>query len=267
MDHKINKKTLDLIYQRYNKRELVDPDPLLFLYNYKKPEDREVIGLVAATLAYGRVAQILKSVKIVLQFMGANPHKFLLETQEKDIIHGLKGFKHRFTTDEEMSYFLIGLKNIISGHGTMQNLFYKSSTPKDENVLSALSIFVKKIKEAGGIKKSSLLSDPDMGSACKRLNLYLRWMIRNDVVDPGGWNKIPAANLIIPLDTHMYHFGKCYGFTKRNSADMKTAVEITNGFKNLEPSDPTKYDFAITRFGIRNDMCWENLEQHLAEKK
>ncbi|MCX6112116.1 MAG: TIGR02757 family protein [Proteobacteria bacterium] len=263
MNNQINKKILDLIYTKYNRRELVDPDPLIFLYNYKNPEDRELVGLIASSLAYGRVAQILKSVNIILKFLGPSPHQFLIDTSKKDISLGLKGFKHRFTTDEEMSGFLTGIKEIISEYKTLQNLFYESSRPQDENILSALSKFVQKIKSAGKIKKSSLLSDPEMGSACKRLNLYLRWMVRYDVVDPGGWNKISTEKLIVPLDTHMYYFGKCYGMTKRNNADMKTAVEITNGFKKFEPTDPTKYDFAITRFGIRSDMCWDNLEQHL----
>ncbi|MEI6092791.1 MAG: TIGR02757 family protein [bacterium] len=260
MNNKINKKTMDTIYERYNRRELVNPDPLVFLYNYSNPEDRELVGIIAATLAYGRVAQILKSVNIILKFLGTTPHKSLLETSKKDISDGLKGFKHRFTTDEEMIGFLSGIKNVLTEYGTLQNLFYESSHTQDKNILPALSKFVQKIKQAGGIKRSSLLSDPEMNSACKRLNLYLRWMIRNDVVDPGGWKKISAEKLIVPLDTHMYHFGKCYGLTKRNNADMKTAIEITNGLKIFEPNDPTKYDFAITRFGIRSDMCWENLD-------
>ena len=265
MDNKINKGTLDLIYSKYNRRELVDPDPLVFLYNYKKPEDRELVGLVASSLAYGRVAQILKSVNIILKFLGPSPHQFIIDTPKKDIVAGIKGFKHRFTTDEEMSGFLIGIKESVSEYGTLQNLFYEFSSKQDENILPALSKFIQKIKASGNIKKSSLLSDPQMGSACKRLNLFLRWMVRHDVVDPGGWDRISTEKLIIPLDTHMYHFGKCYGLTKRNAADMKTAIEITNGFKKFDSMDPTKYDFSITRFGIRSDMCWDNLEQHLKE--
>jgi uncharacterized protein (TIGR02757 family) len=260
MDNKINKKTLDLIYQKYNKRELVDPDPLMFLYDYKRPEDREIVGLISATLAYGRVAQILKSIKAVLHPLGKNPHSYLLGTSKKEINAALKGFKHRFTTDEEMAGLLIGIKEIISKHGTLQDLFYDDMNPKDENILPALGSFVRQIKKAGSIKKSTLLSDPQMGSACKRLNLFLRWMVRSDIVDPGGWTKIPAGKLIVPLDTHMYRFGKCYGFTKRKAADMNTAIEITNGFRKFEPSDPVKYDFAITRFGIHPDMCWDDLE-------
>ena len=108
--------------------------------------------------------------------------------------------------------------------------------------------------------KSSLLPDPSRGSAVKRLNLYLRWMVRKDDVDPGGWEDVPASKLIVPLDTHMYHFGQCYGFTCRKSADLKTAIEITRGFRQLNPEDPVKYDFAITRFGIRNELCWDDLD-------
>jgi uncharacterized protein (TIGR02757 family) len=267
MDNKINKKTLDLIYKKYNRRELVDPDPLMFLYNYKRPEDREIAGLISATLAYGRVAQILKSIKVVLHPLGKSPHSYLLSTSKKEITTALKGFKHRFTTDEEMAGLLIGIKEIISKYGTLQNLFYEDMNPKDENILPALGSFVRQIKKAGSIKKSTLLSDPQMGSACKRLNLFLRWMVRSDAVDPGGWAKIPAGKLIVPLDTHMYRFGKCYDFTERKAADMKTAIDITKGFGRFEPSDPVKFDFAITRFGIHPDMCWDNLEDLLPPSK
>ena len=257
---KISAQKLERVYNEYNRRDLVDPDPLVFLYNYSDIKDREIVGLIAATLAYGRVAQILKSITKILDIMGKSPSTYLANSDENKIKKDIKGFKHRFTTDVEMAAMLIAIKKTVNKHGSLENLFLHSYKKEHESIIPALTYFVTELKKLGGIKKSSLLSDPTMESACKRLNLYLRWMIRTDKVDPGGWGKVPASKLIIPLDTHMFNFGKCYGFTQRKNAGLKTALEITAGFKKLAPQDPIKYDFAITRFGIRSDMCWQDLE-------
>jgi len=255
----ISKNKLEEIYKRYNKRGLVDPDPLVFLYNYNNVADMEIVGLIAATLAYGRVAQIIKDVAKVLKVLGPHPKEYLINMRDDEIKKSLRGFKHRFTTDEEMSSLLIAIKQTIKEHGSLEYLFIKELKDTDKNIVPALTHFIRALKKYAKVGKSSLLSDPEMGSACKRLNLFLRWMARCDAVDPGGWKKVHASKLIIPLDTHMYYFGKCYGFTKRNSADLKTAIEVTEAFKKFCPADPVKYDFAITRFGIRSDMCWEDL--------
>lgn len=257
---RISKQKLEKVYERYNKRELVNPDPLVFLYDYSDVRDREIVGLIASTLAYGRVAQILKSVEKVLKVMGASPSAYLADSSPFQIEKDLKGFKHRFTTDQEMSAMLVAIKKALKKYGSLETLFLKSYKKEHENVIQALSTFVSELKTLAGIKKSSLLSDPTMDSACKRLNLYLRWMVRNDKVDPGGWKNVSPSKLIIPLDTHMFKFGKCYGFTQRKNAGIKAALEITAGFREICPKDPTKYDFSITRFGIRSDMCWELLE-------
>ena len=258
--HKISAQKLEKVYERYNKRELVNPDPLVFLYDYPDIKDREIAGLIAATLAYGRVAQILKSVAKILDIMGKHPSTYIENSDENKIKKDLKGFKHRFTTDDEMAAMIIAIKKAVIKYGSLEKLFLHSYKKEHESIIPALTYFVTELKKLGLIKKSSLLSDPTMESACKRLNLYLRWMIRTDEVDPGGWEKIPPSKLIIPLDTHMFNFGKCYGFTQRKNAGLKTALEITTGFKEFAPKDPTKYDFAITRFGIRSDMCWQDLE-------
>jgi len=256
----ISKQKLEKVYKKYNKRELVNPDPLVFLYNYPDVKDREIAGLIAATLAYGRVAQILKNVSKVLNVMGSSPKTYLLNSAPGKIKKDLKGFKHRFTTDQEMSALLIAIKKALQKYGSLEALFLKSYKNEHKDILTGLSGFVAELKKLGGIKKSSLLSDPTMESACKRLNLYLRWMVRCDKVDPGGWKKIPTSKLIVPLDTHMFQFGKCYGFTQRKNAGIKAALEITGGFRKLSPQDPIKYDFAVTRFGIRSDMCWQLFE-------
>ena len=253
------KDRLEEIYIKYNKRELVDPDPLVFLYNYKNNLDKEIVGLTASALAYGRVAQILKSVKIVLDIMGKEPSKYIRDVEKQELIKTFKNFKHRFTDGKDMSLFLWGIKNVLIEYGSIENCFTKHHKNSEQNIIPALKFFSDEMQKLTGQKKNTLLPDANKNSACKRINLFLKWMVRKDDVDPGCWTKIAPDKLIIPLDTHMYKFGTCAGWTKRKSADMKTALEITEGFKKIAPNDPTKYDFAITRFGIRNDMYWKDL--------
>ena len=114
--------------------------------------------------------------------------------------------------------------------------------------------FVKRLNAFTSGKRKHVLACPDKGSACKRLNLFLRWMVREDNVDPGGWNQVPASMLIIPLDTHMHRIGHSFQLTSRKQADMRTALEITKAFREMSPQDPVRYDFSLTRLGIRNDM-------------
>ena len=263
MQKKISFEILERVYQQYNKRELVHPDPLEFLFAYKNIQDREIVGLVASSLAYGRVAQILKSVNIVLMPMEGSPADFILSHSKNDFEKIYSGFKHRFTTSEDLVNFLCGIKFVVSEYGSLENCMAMGLDPADETLSEALNLFVEKLKLPAKIKTSSLLPNPSLSSACKRLYLFLRWMIRSDEVDPGGWHGISAAKLIVPLDTHMFHFGTFYGFTSRKSADAAAAKEITAGFKSLCPDDPVKYDFALTRFGIRNDLNWGMLDELL----
>lgn len=253
------KDKLEEIYLKYNKRELVDPDPLVFVYDYKKKEDKELVGLIASSLAYGRVAQILKSVRIVLDVMGSSPSKYIKISDKEQFKKDFKDFKHRFTDGKEMASFLFGIKDIIDRYGSIENCFLKGHKSSDADISPALKFFSQEMRRSMGKGPNSLLPDAEKSSACKRVNLYLKWMVRKDDVDPGCWSKIDPSKLIIPLDTHMYHFGTCAGWTKRKNADMRTALEITQGFKEIAPKDPAKYDFAITRFGIRSDMCWKEL--------
>ncbi|MCJ7774009.1 MAG: DUF2400 domain-containing protein, partial [Desulfobacterales bacterium] len=115
------------------------------------------------------------------------------------------------------------------------------------------------------IKPGHLVAHPQKGSACKRMNLFLRWMVRQDAVDPGGWDDVSPSKLVIPLDTHMYRIGLRLGFTTRKQMDMHTAIEITKGFQKVIPDDPVKYDFSLTRFGIRNDMNFDEFVRFLNE--
>jgi uncharacterized protein (TIGR02757 family) len=248
------KQSLDALYRRYNRRAFVHPDPLEFLYRYMAPGDQEIVGLISATLAYGRVAQILTSIERVLAVMGGSPCAFLETTAPAALGRAFRGFKHRFTTGEEMAFLLTGVKRALRKHGSLETLFRDGMGGRDETVLPGLTLFVERLRGFAGGPCPSLLSSPADGSACKRLNLWLRWMVRKDAVDPGPWKSVSRTLLVVPLDTHLFRMAGRLGLTTRKQADLKTAVEVTRAFARLRPDDPVRYDFSLTRLGI-NPAC------------
>jgi len=243
---------LQELYEKYNDRKYVHPDPLEFLYNYEDIRDREIAGLIASLLAYGRVKQILKSVSLVLDFIG-EPFNYLNKATKREIYCDFKNFKHRFTTGDDISSLLYSTKELINEYGSLSNCFYCGVNEDDDSILPSLRMFIKKFGEKNNNNFNSLLSIPEGSSAFKRFNLYLRWMVRKDNIDPGGWENISASKLIIPLDVHMYRICCGLNFTDRKQADMKSALSITRCFKSFSPDDPVKFDFALTRLGMNKD--------------
>ena len=254
----ITREKLDRLYEMYNHRRYVHPDPLEFLYDYPDIRERELAGLIASSLAYGRVTQILKSVSSVLEKMTPSPRSFLLDSTPKSLLACFSGFRHRFTTGDEMAHMLLGAKQAIERHGSLYDCFLAGFNEQNDSVIPALSAFVNELTGTAAKGMNSLLPSPERGSACKRINLFLRWMVRKDRVDPGGWDKIPRSMLIIPLDTHMYHICTGLNMTCRKNADISTAVEITEAFRRIAPEDPVRYDFSLTRLGIRKDADLES---------
>jgi uncharacterized protein (TIGR02757 family) len=239
---------LEGIYEAYNRRELIHPDPLEFLWLYDDIADREIAGLVASGLAYGRVAQILKSTRKVLDALGPNPSRTLASISPEELAGSLEGFRHRFTTSLEMVSLLSSVSAIQSRWGLLGNLMGKLTAGRSYS--EALEALTGRILELAGLSKCSLLPRPGLGSACKRLHLFMRWMVRRDDVDPGGWESVPPSSLVVPMDVHMFRIARALGFTRRKTADGRAALEATEGFRRINPEDPVKYDFALTRMGI-----------------
>lgn len=237
---------LEAAYRKYNKREFVSHDPLVFLYDHPDKKEREIVGLIASSLAYGRVSQILRSVETVLAPLGKSPYDAVLKNDPEFFKGTYSGFRHRFTCNEDITGLILSIKRTLEQYGSLEALFY-DGFKKNCSMLEAQHNFTTSLNNGKG---SYLLPSPQKGSACKRLNLFLRWMVRKDEVDPGGWDKIPTSSLIIPLDTHMLRVSKELKLTSRKQGDLKTALEITAALKKIEPDDPVKYDFALTRPGI-----------------
>ena len=244
------------LYKDYNKRIYVSPDPLQFLYDYEVPADREIVGIIASSLAYGRVAQILKSVQKVLAVLGPSPSKYLKDVEQGEMEEKFKGFVHRFTNEYEIVSFLNCISGVLKRGGSLESLFMSNY---NGNTWTAAEAFSEELMACGGRDKMYLLPKPSKGSACKRLALFLRWMARCDEVDPGGWNKLTPDSLFVPLDTHMFNICSTLGLCTQKSANGRSAIEITEAFRVICPEDPVRYDFSLTRFGIRNDMTVQEL--------
>lgn len=247
------KERLDELYFKYNRREFVHPDPLEFLYDYDNLKDREIVALFASSLAYGRVEQILKTVRKILDKMGKSPFDYICSGDKKRFGQDFEGIVHRFATGEKIASLASGASRIISDKGSLENCFMGFLSPDAKDIQDALINFAAELRKSGIPDGDHLIPMPEKGGASKRLHLMLRWMARSDDVDPGGWSNLNKSLLIVPLDVHMHRISGLLGLTDKKQANLKSAMEITRAFAQIRPDDPVKYDFALTRLGIRKD--------------
>lgn len=258
------KQILDRHYRDFDFRGRLLKDPIEFPHRYKDPADIEVSAFIAASLAYGRIDLFKPVIGKILSVMGTRPAGFLSDFAPKRHSGLFNGISYRFNRTEDIVGFLYLLHVVIRDHGSMKGLFMDHYSKEDRNIRNALTgmvggllaadmtmIYGSDIKPGGLLQ---LLPSPAGGSACKRQNLFLRWMVRDRDIDFGLWNEIPANKLVIPLDTHIMKISRCLGLTKRGSADWKTAEEITDSLKRFDPEDPLKYDFALCHHGI-SGLC------------
>jgi len=257
VDESRMKTMLEKLYARYNHQRLIAPDPLQFVYHYSSRADMEIVAFLSAVLAYGRVQQIEKSLTNLFARMGNSPYDFVLNFDERAKAE-LKNFKHRFTTGDNISDLLTLLKIVLGRAGTIEAFFVQGCDSTDKNIIPALSkfcgsllrIYAETFSRQPDRGLRYLLADPADRSACKRLNLFLRWMVRDDDVDTGLWKSINKAKLIIPVDVHMARLCRILQLYNRKTVSIASAVEITGSFATIQPDDPVKYDFALSRIGI-----------------
>ncbi len=254
------KKTLDRYYREFDYSERLKHDPVEFPRRYADPDDVEVAGFIASCFAYGKVSLFRPVIEKILSLGGRHPGDYFRTISFKKDGKYIKRINYRFNTGQDVLCFLYMLKQALEEWGSLKNLFYYYYKPDHEDIRSALNGFMtfflnidtspvygRNIRPRG---LTQLLPVPEKGSACKRMNLFLRWMVRRRDVDMGIWNRISPSQLIIPLDIHISRISRCLGLTKRAAADWKTAREITEALKELDPGDPLKYDFALCHQGI-----------------
>lgn len=248
------RRQLEALYTRYNRSEFLASDPVQFVHRYRDAADRETAGILAACLALGRVSMILANVERALVPLGTRPALTLKRVSSVWLRKTYAGFRHRFISGVEMACFLSSLGRIQREYGSLNAAFLAVGKMDGQpTVLPALEAFLCLFEPGCG----RLLARPSAGSACKRINLYLRWMVRKDAIDAGVWQGVSRAKLVVPLDTHMFRLARNHGWTRRRSADMAAALEVTEALRAINPSDPLKYDFALTRPGILASLSAE----------
>lgn len=258
------KDTLDRFYEDFNFNERLQHDPIEIPHRYSDPADIEVAAFISACFAYGKVDLFKPVIENILKPGGKHPAEFILSFSLKKDSKYLKGISYRFNREKDILCLIYIMNIALRKHGTLKDLFYGYYKPGDDDIKNALAGFMdflsgidtspvygRNIRPAG---LKQLLPSPKTGSACKRLNLFLRWLVRNRDIDFGIWDRIPPAKLIIPLDTHIARISQCLGLTDRKSPDWKMAREISDSLKRLDPEDPLKYDFALCHQGI-SGLC------------
>ena len=238
-------------------------DPIRSAASYVSSEDREVAAWIGAAFAYGRVETILGSVDRILKPLGANPAAAIDNVPDfrRFAREELAGFRHRFHSAADAAALLYAIARVRAEAGSVRAFFEREYRPEERDVGPLLSRVVRRLLALDyrpAIGRRTLpddspvrffFPDPASGSACKRWNLYLRWMVRKDALDFGLWRGIPPSRLVIPTDTHVHRVARRLGLTRRNAADWKTAREITDRLARFDPEDPVRYDYALCRIG------------------
>jgi uncharacterized protein (TIGR02757 family) len=250
---------LERIYSGCATIRRLDRDPLAIVRRYKDPADREVAGLVCSTLAFGSVDLILRACELALKPLGNHPALRLDSMDDAELRTYWGAFQYRFCFPDDMQALLRGVRAGRRRFGSLEKLFLASGAPGSaiRETASAFAFSLRRLgaDASGRTIRANLLPAPADGSACKRLFLYLRWMVRRDAVDPGGWDSVSPERLIVPLDVHMARtcrdrLGFLGPARASGSPTFGDAAAVTAQFALYSPQDPVKYDFALTRPGI-----------------
>jgi len=253
------KPALDELYAAFNRPESA-LDPVQVVHRYRDSRDREVVAFIAAALAFGRVTSVVQSIEAVLAVLGPQPAQFIRGFDPTRDGRPLRGLVHRWTRGRDFVALIWILRQWIERDGSIEAAA-GGLMPDEHSVgplLERLSTSARGIDLRpvyGRVRPTApgvyfFFSRPSTGSACKRLNLFLRWMVRCDQVDPGGWTSIEPRHLIVPLDTHTIRIGRCLRLTRRASPGWKMAVDITDALRVLDPIDPVRYDFALCHLSM-----------------
>jgi len=236
--------------RQYNQPSFIETDPIQVPKQFSGKENIEIGGFLAATIAWGQRPTIIRNAFHLMRMMDNNPHEFLMNTSEDDWGDFLE-FKHRTFNGTDCLFFLRSLKNIYQRHGGLEAVFTVGYR-KEQRMESALRYFRQVFFEVAHETRSQKhVSNIDKGASAKRLNMYLRWMVRNDDcgVDFGLWNHIPMSALLLPLDIHTGRQARQLGLLSRKQDDWSAVLELTENLRQFDPLDPVKYDFALFGMG------------------
>ena len=242
------KEFLDEKVLKYNQPFFIETDPIQVPKNFSGKENIEIAAFLTATIAWGNRLSIIKNATKLMILMENQPHDFVLNASSSDL-KNLENFVHRTFNGADTVYFIRSLKNIYQSHKGLQAVF-ENGFNENDGVKSALTGFYNTFFETNGERSRKHISNVEKGASAKRLNMFLRWMVRQDKnkVDFGLWNGIPQSALMLPLDVHTGNVARKLGLFQRKSNDWKAVEEVTNALRNFDPTDPIKYDFAL--FGL-----------------
>ena len=253
--------SLDSLYRDFNVADSAS-DPVHLVRPFTDPRDREIAGFCAGALAFGRVASVLNSITTLLAIMGPHPAAFVRRFDPDAAHRELRAMVHRWTRGVDLVALLWILRQMLERSGTLEQFFLEGFDPAHDDVGPALDSFSTRaltldIRRAYGTtpKRAGVcyfFPRPSAGSACKRLNLFLRWMVRSDEIDLGVWTRVPAGKLIVPLDTHVIRLGRCLKLTRYTSPGWRMAADITASLRALDAADPVRFDFSICHVGMMN---------------
>jgi len=255
------KPALDDLYAGFNHADSAT-DPIQIVRRFERDDDREIVGFVAAALAFGRVSSVLQSIERVLAVIGPAPAAYVRRFDARRHGPAFAGIVHRWTRDADIVAMLWLLRQMIDRAGSVEGFFLEGYDADADDMAGALDSFSTRamaldLKAAyGRVPRRPgvcyFFPRPSAGSACKRLNLFLRWMVRRDALDLGVWKRVSPAKLIVPLDTHVIRVGRCLRLTSYTSPGWRMARDITASLRTLDSGDPVKYDFAICHLGMMN---------------
>ncbi len=255
------KERLEELYQTYDKAYL-KTDPLCFVHRFSTPEDQEIVGFLASSMAYGRVEQIAHALESIFGIMGQSPYSFARSFDPIGDARIFDGIRYRFHKGRDIAALVYLIRQMIDGWGSIEGFFLSSGVGKDPEMESRIENFSRGALDLdlepfllpdGHISSATrfFFPFPSRGSACKRLNLFLRWMVRRgDGVDLDLWHSIEPSELVIPLDTHVSRISYALGLTTYRTPSWRAACQVTRSLAEFDPKDPVKYDFSLCRLGI-----------------
>lgn len=248
------KEFMDQKVVQYHRPEFTETDPIRIPHGFSLKEDIEISGFLTATMSWGNRKMIIGKANELMNRIGNSPFDFVMN-YNKNQFEKIEGFKHRTINSDDLDFYFRSLQNIYANHGGLETVFDFSK--KDTDSFNAIENFRNIFLETDHLKRSEKhLSSPAKGSAAKRLNMFLRWMVRTKKqgVDFGLWKNISASQLVCPLDLHSGNTARKLGLLKRKQNDWKAAIELNSNLKKMDPKDPVKYDFALFGLGVFEDF-------------
>ena len=255
MDQSFLKEFLEEKYIKYNHPDYISTDPIQIPHMFTDPRDIEIAALLTATIAWGQRATIIKNALLLMKLMENKPIDFIMNADESDLNH-LRDFQHRTFNGADAAYFARSLRNIYTNYGGLKSLFehyYLTSGSLKETIIQFRKVFT---GHSIPLRTLKHMADIEKNAAAKRLNLFIRWMVRKDNmgVDFGIWDKIPASTLFIPLDIHTGNVARKLGLLRRKQNDWLAVEELTSRLREFDADDPVKYDYALFGLGVFEDF-------------